>query len=59
MKTELGGGDYGELDVEVGAKEVMRIILEADRSMNGKFVNIHVEGKEKTAAQYDGGEIPW
>jgi len=59
LKTELGGGDFGELEVDVGAAEVKRIILQADKSQNGKFVNIHVSGKEKTAGQYDGGEIPW
>ncbi|GAB7342538.1 hypothetical protein MBLNU457_g0719t2 [Dothideomycetes sp. NU457] len=34
LKTDLGGGDFGELEVEVGAKEVKRIILEADTEMN-------------------------
>ena len=59
MKTELGGGDYAELEVDVGAAEVKRIILGADKSQNGKFFNIHVPGKEDSSGMYNGGEIDW
>ena len=55
------GSSYADLDVEVGIKEVRRIINEADPGKNGKFMNIHVPGWEKADGpnQYDGAELPW
>jgi hypothetical protein len=47
------------LDVEVGVAELKRIILESSKAQNGKFLNIHVPGQEKSRQQYDGGEISW
>ena len=58
LKTELGT-DYADFDVEVGATETKRIILEADKVQNGKFVNIHVPGYENAHGHYDGKEVPW
>lgn len=54
LKTDLGG-ETADLTVDVGVKELKRIILEADKSQNGKFVNIHVPGMD----QYKGEEVPW
>ena len=45
--------------MEVGVAEVKRIILEATKEQNGKFLNIHVPGMENAWGHYDGGEIPW
>lgn len=45
--------------MDVGTKEVKRIILESTTDMNGKSVNIHVPGWENAVGKYDGGEIPW
>ncbi|KAK4553124.1 hypothetical protein LTR86_009851 [Recurvomyces mirabilis] len=58
LKTDLGG-DYADFPVEVGVTELKRIILEADKSQNGKFVNIHVPGQEQAWGRYDGKEIEW
>jgi len=58
LKTELGG-DYAQFDVGVGVSELKRIILQATKAQNGKFVNIHIPGQEKSWGQYDGREIPW
>lgn len=49
----------GELPVEVGAAEVKRMILESTPADNGKFLNIHVPGKEDSLGKYDGKDIPW
>ncbi|KIM97730.1 hypothetical protein OIDMADRAFT_57248 [Oidiodendron maius Zn] len=37
LKTDLGGAD---LDVEVGVTELKKIILEPEKTENGKFLNI-------------------
>ncbi|KAK5109026.1 hypothetical protein LTR62_007574 [Meristemomyces frigidus] len=58
LKTDLGG-EYADLQPEVGVAELKRIILEAKPAMNGKFVNIHVPGMEEAHGRYDGGEVPW
>ena len=60
MKTDLGS-QYADLEVEVGVAATLKIILEADRSFNGKFQNIHVPGWENADGpnQYDGKEMPW
>lgn len=50
------GGDIADLDIEIGVKELTRIILESGQEQNGKFVNIQVPGQENI---YNGGEIPW
>lgn len=57
LKTDLGGN--GDFEVDVGAAEVRRIMLEAGPEMNGKSVNIHVPGWENAMGKYDGAEIPW
>lgn len=54
LKTDLGG-EMADLTVDVGVKELKRIILQADKSQNGKFVNIRVPGMD----QYKGEEVPW
>ena len=48
-----------DLEVEVGVKELKRIMLESIEAQNGKCVNIHVPGMEDSVGRYDGGEIPW
>ena len=58
LKTDLGGS-YADFPVDVGVTELKRIILEANKSQSGKFMNIYVKGHEKSSQQYDGGEIPW
>lgn len=58
LKTDMSGPD-AELEVDVGVTELKRIILESSKAQNGKFLNIHVPGKEQSWSQYDGGEIPW
>ena len=45
--------------MEVGVAEVRRIILEATKEQNGKFLNIKVPGWENTPGQYDGEEVSW
>ncbi|GAB7353829.1 hypothetical protein MBLNU459_g4201t1 [Dothideomycetes sp. NU459] len=58
LKTDLGG-EHADFDVEVGASELKRIILESSKAQNGKFLNIRVPGHEDSYGRYDGGEIPW
>ncbi|KAK0262333.1 hypothetical protein LTR35_017722 [Friedmanniomyces endolithicus] len=60
IKTDLGS-QYADLEVATGVTSVRDIILKADTSMNGKFVNIRVSGWEEAegANQYNGAEIPW
>ena len=53
------GGEYADLDVSVGVKETLRIISEATKAQNGKFVNIRVPGWEGPPQSYDGKEVPW
>ncbi|KAG8630213.1 hypothetical protein KVT40_001832 [Elsinoe batatas] len=58
LKTDLTGG-MGDFTVDVGAKGVIEHILNADKSKNGKFVNVHVPGHENDYGKYDGQEVPW
>jgi len=58
LQTDLGGKD-ADLPVETGVSELKRIILQADSSQNGKFLNIHVPGQEESWGQYDGKEVAW
>jgi hypothetical protein len=58
LKTDLGT-DYGDFTVDVGAAEIKRIVLESAPAQNGKFLNIHVPGHEKSPGRYDGKEIEW
>ena len=55
------GSSYADLEVETGVQAVLKIILEANPEMNGKFLNIYVPGWEKASGpnQYDGQELPW
>ncbi|KAK5715065.1 hypothetical protein LTR15_010481 [Elasticomyces elasticus] len=54
LKTDLGG-PHADLDVDVGVRDVIRIILEATPAQNGNAVSIKVSGNDR----YDGKEIPW
>ncbi|KAK3651280.1 hypothetical protein LTR56_005737 [Elasticomyces elasticus] len=54
LKTDLGG-PHADLDVDVGVRDVMRIILEATPAQNGHAVGIKVSGNDR----YDGKEVPW
>lgn len=60
LKTDLGS-QYADLDVSVGAEKTIDIILAANKSQNGKFVNISLPGwtNQQGKATYDGAEIPW
>ncbi|KAF2219778.1 hypothetical protein BDZ85DRAFT_298684 [Elsinoe ampelina] len=58
LKTDLTGG-MGDFTVDVGAKGVIEHVLNADKSKNGKFVNVHVPGHESDYGKYDGQEVPW
>ena len=55
------GSPYADLEVETGVQAVVKIILEADPEVNGKFLNVRISGWEEANGpnQYDGGEIPW
>lgn len=55
------GTEQADLEVSVGAESVKGWILKADKSYNGKGVNIHVPGWENAEGpnKYDGKEIPW
>jgi hypothetical protein len=58
LKTDLGSQN-ADLEPEVGVADTKRIIVEADKSQNGKFLNIHVPGWEDKWGRYDGKEIEW
>lgn len=60
LKTELGGVDYADLEVSVGATAVLEKVLGAKKEDNGTFMNIKVKGWENTgtANQYDGVNPP-
>ncbi|KKK15736.1 hypothetical protein P175DRAFT_0558591 [Aspergillus ochraceoroseus IBT 24754] len=60
LKTEMGGSQ-ADLPVETGAKEVVRMLREADSEFNGRFRNIHVPGWENKSGpnKYDGKDAPW
>jgi hypothetical protein len=55
------GSEHADLPVEVGVKEVIRIMTSSGPESTGKFLNIHVPGWENAAGpnQYDGKEPPW
>jgi hypothetical protein len=61
VKTDLGGGDRADIDVDTSVKAIMKIVDGATKEDNGKFLNIHVEGWENNPGlnQYPGGESPW
>lgn len=61
LKTDLAAGLDADLEVDVGAREVVRIISEASEKDNGRFLNIHVPGWENASGpnQYDGKDPPW
>jgi len=50
---------HADFEVGIGVAELKRIILISGKEQNGKFLNIHVLGQEKSRGRYDGGEIPW
>ncbi|KAF3403152.1 hypothetical protein DPV78_004571 [Talaromyces pinophilus] len=57
LQTDLGGGRYAHLRPEVGAREVVRIVLEATPEKdNGVFRDICVKGFGGT---YSGVNPPW
>lgn len=60
LKTDLGG-QTADLDVEVGAKAVLDVVLNSRPEHNGTFRNILVPGWEHKEGPnaYDGEEIPW
>lgn len=57
IKTDMSPN--GELPVEVGGAAVKKLILESTTADNGKFLNIHIPGKEDSLGKYDGKEISW
>jgi len=61
LKTDMGGVDYADLEVEVGAKAVLDKVFGAKGEDNGTFMNILVEGYEdsSTVNKYDGRNAPW
>ena len=56
LKTDLGS-KHADLEPHVGAKASADLILEADRSKNGKFYNVRVDGWVDRG--YDGAEVTW
>lgn len=60
LKTDLGSQD-ADLDVDIGAKAVLDIILGCKPQYNGTFRNIRVSGWEKVKGpnRYDGEEVGW
>ena len=62
LKTELGGGDGADLDPEVGARETVRIAMEATPEDTGRHRNILVKGWENgggVGGRYDGKDLHW
>jgi len=61
LKTDLGGVDYADLEVSVGATAVLEKVFAAKKEDNGTFMNIHVKGYEnvETGNKYDGENPPW
>ncbi|OJJ42406.1 hypothetical protein ASPZODRAFT_20522 [Penicilliopsis zonata CBS 506.65] len=55
LQTEMGGED-ADLTVPQGATAVVNIIRAADKSTNGKFKNIQVNGWEH---KYNGSDLAW
>ncbi|KAH8828641.1 short-chain dehydrogenase-like protein [Flagelloscypha sp. PMI_526] len=59
VKTDMGS-DKAELTVEQSVKGIFKRIHESDSTLNGKFLDIDVEGWVPTPmGSYNGGEIPW
>ncbi|KAL2826304.1 hypothetical protein BDW59DRAFT_66352 [Aspergillus cavernicola] len=60
LRTELGGQN-ADLPVETGAKAVLKYVRQGGAELNGRFLNIHVEGWENAPGpnQYDGKDAPW
>ena len=60
LKTDMGS-EHADLPVDVGVKEVIRIMTSSGPESTGKFLNIHVPGWENAAGpnRYDGKEPPW
>ncbi|VUC26311.1 unnamed protein product [Clonostachys rosea] len=62
LKTELAGKEKADLAPEVGAKEVIRIALEARPEDTGRHRNILVPGWEQgggVGGRYDGEDLYW
>lgn len=55
VKTELGGGDAADLELDVSVDATLRIIQQASTSDTGRFRNIHIQGD----STYDGKDPPW
>lgn len=55
------GGPRADLSIDTGVSSVIDIVRKSGTEQNGKFLNIHVPGMEKTERlnDYDGEEIPW
>ena len=50
------GSQAADLEATIGVRSVVNDwVLNPDKSVNGKFVNIKAEGWDR----YDGGEVPW
>jgi NAD(P)-dependent dehydrogenase (short-subunit alcohol dehydrogenase family) len=59
LKTDMGS-QAADLEVDVGAKEIVRLIHENGIESSGKFLNIRVAGWEgKYPNSYEGGNPPW
>jgi len=60
LKTDLGSRN-ADLEVNVGAKAVIDVLLNSDSESNGKFLNIRIPGWENAHGpnQYDGAGVPW
>jgi hypothetical protein len=53
--------EYADLGLGESIPGVIKVILNAGPSQNGKFLNVHVPGWEDKpdAHRYDGKEVPW
>lgn len=60
LKTDMGSQN-ADLEIDVGAADVIRILLASDSKTNGKFLNIHIPGWENAEGpnKYNGEELPW
>lgn len=60
LKTDMGS-ENADLPVDVGVKEVIRLMQSSGPESTGKFLNIHVPGWENAPGpnKYDGKEPPW
>ena len=60
LKTDLGT-EQADLEVNVGTKSVLDIVLNSTTEYNGTFRNILVSGWENNEGpnKYDGKMIPW